>query len=394
MFSTDRSVFEHDSPVRERLLSQAGLVTTLDVVVLTPRGEKFKEIKIGRKLRIYPTSSGSQLSYIVDAYKLGKKIIETEPDVSKWLITTQDPFFVGAIGYVLARKFSIPLHLQLHTDPWSRAWQRERLRNRVELLIASFLLTKASGVRVVSERVRRSVLNLGVSATAITTVPIPVDVTHFLSSEPSFDLHRSYPNFSRIILSIGRLEPEKNYAKLIKVFAGILRVHNDTLLLIVGSGSERERLVNLARTLGIEKSVILVPWARDVVSYYKTSDIYVQPSLYEGWGLAVIEAMSSGLPVVMTDVGCAGEVVRNGETGIVVPVDDEDALSSALLRLLEDLSLCESLVGHAKEEVKKLATKEDALQLYKISWEKAYGKIQPKRKLPSHTPRETQSKKT
>ena len=379
MYSTDRALFDADSPVRSRLLEQADLATSLDIIVFTPTGEKFKEVKLGRKLTLHPTASASKFTYLSDAYKLGTKILSGAEDKSKWLITTQDPFLTGALGYMLSRKFTIPLHLQLHTDPWSREWQSERLRNKFELLIAKFILTKAAGVRVVSQRVRTSVLALGVTPDKITRVPIWVDAAMFRDGRPNFDLHRTYPSFSRIILSIGRLQPEKNYAKLIKVFSRISHIHDDTMLLIVGSGAERERLTTLARTLGVEKSVFILPWARDVVSYYKTSDIYVQPSLYEGWGMAVIEAMSSGLPVVMTDVGCAGEVVRNEETGIVVPTGDEEAIFNALNRLIEDNNLRVTLSMNGKEESKKLATKEETLQLYKDSWQRAFGKVEQER---------------
>ncbi len=124
--------------------------------------------------------------------------------------------------------------------------------------------------------------------------------------------------------------------------------------------------------------MVILPWARDVVSYYKTSDIYVQPSLYEGWCLTAVEAMSSGLPVVMTDVGCAGEVVRNEETGIVVPTGNEEALTLALNRLIEDSELCATLSMNGKEESKRLATKTETMQLYKESWQKAYGKVDTK----------------
>ncbi len=393
MYSTDRTLFDEDSPVRARLLEQANLVTTLDVIVFTPQAEKFKEFKLGRKLVVHPTSSSSKFSYLPDAYKLGKSILEKTEDKSKWLITTQDPFLTGAIGYFLSRKFTVPLHLQLHTDPWSKEWRAERLRNKLELLIASFLLTKAAGVRVVSQRVRTSVLALGVTPDKITRVPIWVDTKMFREGTPNFDLHRTYPGFAHIVLSIGRLQPEKNYAKLIKVFSHIARVHNDTILLIVGSGPERERLVNLSRTLGIDKSVIILPWARDVVSYYKTSDIYVQPSLYEGWCLTAVEAMSAGTPVIMTDVGCAGEVVRNEETGIVVPTGSEEALTLALNRLIEDSELRATLSMNGKEESKKLATKAETLELYKSSWEHAFLKAEPKSKAKKTTERGTKTKK-
>ena len=395
MISTDKGLFEDGAPVRTRLLEQAELVSSIDVVVLTPKGERFKKTKLGKHLTIHPTASTGRFAYLSDAYKMSKEILRSEAK-GKWLITAQDPFFVGALGYMLSRQFHIPLHLQLHTDPSNLIWKTARLRNRFELLISRFLLAHADGVRVVSVRVRNFVLALGVAPEKITVVPIWVDVEKFEKGVAQFDLHRSYPSFSRIILSMGRLEPEKNYFKLIKVFAQILKAHEDTMLLIVGSGSERERLVTLARTLGIENSVVLLPWARDVVSYYKTSDIYVQPSFYEGWGMAVIEAMASGLPVLMTDVGCAGEVVRNEETGLLVPVGDEEALLLALRRLLEDNQLRVTLGSNGQREAKNLATKEETMRLYKESWEKAYGqsieKVIPDTKKRTTKPRAHESK--
>jgi hypothetical protein len=83
MYSTDRALFDEESPVRARLLEQANLATTLDVVVLTPRGEKFKQFKLGRKLTVHPTSSRSKFSYLPDAYKLGKSILEKAEDKTK-----------------------------------------------------------------------------------------------------------------------------------------------------------------------------------------------------------------------------------------------------------------------------------------------------------------------
>ena len=159
---------------------------------------------------------------------------------------------------------------------------------------------------------------------------------------------------------------------LIRAFAKVRRSHPDTMLLIVGSGPERDRLLSIARSLEIHEAVVILPWARDVASYYKTCDIYIQPSLYEGWGMAVIEAMASGAPVIMTDVGCAGEVVRTEETGLVIKAGSEQELVFALDRLLSNNALRLKLSGNSLQEVKKLATKAQSLVLYLSSWEKAF----------------------
>ena len=371
VIGSDRDFFDEKSAVRARVLEQAELVSEMHVVVFTPKKEQYKTIKIDWHLTIHPTSSVGKWAYLSDAYRIAKQILKQHASKEKWLVSTQDPFESGIVGFIVAKKFDLPFHLQLHTDPFNQAWKEERRMNKFRLFIARLLFTRANGIRVVSDRVSRSLMQLGISRAVITKVPIFVDVARFEHATASFDLHRSYPDFSKIILSIGRLQPEKNYHQLIRAFARVQKIHDDTLLLIVGSGPERERLLAIARSLEIEKSVLLLSWARDVASYYKTSDIYVQPSLYEGWGMAVIEAMASGTPVVMSDVGCAGEILINEKTGLVVPVGDEAALSSGLERLLVDQKLSKMLVLHAKEELKKLANKSETLILYKTSWEKA-----------------------
>ncbi|OGZ07611.1 MAG: hypothetical protein A3D65_03700 [Candidatus Lloydbacteria bacterium RIFCSPHIGHO2_02_FULL_50_13] len=371
MLSTDRSVFDEDASIRRRLSEQGSLVSALHVIVVAKREEPFKEIHFGRRVTVTPTRSANRFTYIVDAYRLGVQILHTGRKNQKWLITTQDPFELGAIGYMLSRKFRIPLHLQLHTDPWSEVWRKGRFLNRLRFLLALFLLKQAEGIRVVSERVKKRVLELGISERKVVKIPIFVDTAHFISAKPAFDLRRTYPEYAKIVLSIGRLEPEKNHRGLIRAFVTVHKEHPDALLLIIGSGGERERLLRLARTLGIEECVKILPWARDVATYYKTCDVYVQPSLYEGWGLAVIEAMASGAPVVTTDVGCAGEVVEHEKSGLVIPVGDEKALARAVLRVLNNRELALSLAGNGNMAIKKLATKAETLMLYKTSWEKA-----------------------
>lgn len=389
MLSTDRAIFDKGSPVRARLLEQTEFAQRLYVVVLASKEIGVSEEKIQRRLIIHGTQSSSRFLYLVDAYRIGRSIIAEHK--GDWLVTAQDPFWAGPVAFLLARMFGAAFHLQLHTDIFSRGWHTPTLvwrllrpfrffrdvdefRTLLELLLypmALFLLRHADGVRVISERLVRGVRALGVSAERITKVPIFVDVKHFLEATPAFDLHRSYPDFSHIVLSLGRLQPEKNYHGLIRAFARVHKEHDDSLLLIVGNGPERERLLFFARSLGLLDCVKILPWARDVATYYKTCDVYVQPSIYEGWGIAAIEATASGAPVVMTDVGCAGEVVKNEETGLVVPVGDEEALAYAIGRLLRDHELALHLATNGLAEVKKLATKAGTLMLYKASWEHA-----------------------
>jgi glycosyltransferase involved in cell wall biosynthesis len=389
MLSTDRAIFEKDSPVRARLREQAELAGKLHVIILGPKGLGKAEEKVNKHLIIHGTESAFRFFYMSDAYRIGRRIILGHK--GSWIVTAQDPFWAGPIAFLLSRVSGAAFHLQLHTDIFSHGWHGSLIRKLLHPLVffrdvnelralleqllypmALFLLRHADGVRVISERLFFGVRSIGVPTERITKVPIFAEMGHFFVAKPSFDLHRSYPGFPRIVLSLGRLQPEKNYRGLIRAFALVAKEHDDTLLLIVGSGPERERLLALTRSLLLDDRVKILPWARDVATYYKTCDVYVQSSDYEGWGLAVIEAMASGAPVVMTDVGCAGEVVLSERTGLVVPVGDEKALAQAIARLLDNRELARTLAANGALAVKKLATKAETLMLYKSSWAQSF----------------------
>jgi glycosyltransferase involved in cell wall biosynthesis len=227
-------------------------------------------------------------------------------------------------------------------------------------------------------------MSLGVDEQQIVKVPIFVDIGEF-EHEPNGEEGESdsFPGYEKVIFSAGRLEPEKDFATLLRAFKKIRDVYAGALLIIVGSGREHGRLVRLAEWLGIDSNVRFLPWTHDIHPYYRKTDVYVQSSLYEGWGMTIIEAMASGAPVVMTDVGCAGEIVLDGETGLIVPPSDATEMSEAILRMLGDNELRERIVEQAKLKVRELPSKEETAVLYKESWDRA---LKHFKKLRSYTP--------
>jgi glycosyltransferase involved in cell wall biosynthesis len=106
-------------------------------------------------------------------------------------------------------------------------------------------------------------------------------------------------------------------------------------LIIAGRGEEDARIQQTVKAHRVEH-VTFLPWIEDMADQYGETDVFLLGSLHEAYGLTLIEALASGVPVVTTDVGCVGELIHNEEHGLVVPVNDEEAFCNAILRMSTD----------------------------------------------------------
>ncbi len=135
---------------------------------------------------------------------------------------------------------------------------------------------------------------------------------------------------------VGRLETQKGHVYLLDAWTEVIRARPDARLLVVGEGSLRGELARQARGAHIDESVIFMGFRSDIPRILDATDVLALPSLHEGMPLTVIEAAAAGRPVVATAVDGTPEVVRDGETGYLVPPADPAALAKALLALLGD----------------------------------------------------------
>ena len=163
----------------------------------------------------------------------------------------------------------------------------------------------------------------------------------------------------------------KNVSLQIKATRHIVKQFPQAELWIVGDGEQRQALEELCYPLPVTRYVKFFGWQENVEKFYRQADVFLLTSNSEGWGLAVVEAAAQGLPIIMTDVGLAGEVIKNNESGIVIPVDDQKELEKAMIKLIADAELRERLGRSAAEAVKKLPSQEETLALYKKSWQTA-----------------------
>ncbi len=136
-----------------------------------------------------------------------------------------------------------------------------------------------------------------------------------------------------------RLAPVKDISSLLSAMALLRQDPGGITLEIVGEGPSEAALRRESASLGLDDSIDFLGWTDDVGERMRRWDIYVQPSIAEGFGLSVLEAMAAGLPVVAAKSGGMPEVVIDGETGILVPPGDPKALAGAIAKLARDRDL-------------------------------------------------------
>jgi len=142
-----------------------------------------------------------------------------------------------------------------------------------------------------------------------------------------------------LVIAVGRLEPEKNYELLIQAIDQLRSCFPSIRCLLVGDGTRREALARLVDSLEITGHVKFAGARNDVADLLGAASVFVLPSLKEGLPISLLEAMAAGRAIVATSVGGIPETIRSGESGLLVPSGDADALAAAIARLLVDEEL-------------------------------------------------------
>jgi glycosyltransferase involved in cell wall biosynthesis len=329
MISTDTKILEEGSDVRARMLDYGSLFDELHIIVLAKNGFQFPvpEIEIANNITAYPTRSLSKLLYIVDAVRIGSRIVGSW-DATKSVITTQDPFETGLAGKRLSQKFHIPLHVQIHTDMFSPYFVRSHALNILRMFVSKAVIAHASSIRTVSERIKRSLRDPRASI-----LPIYTDITAIRQSPVPVGFKKDRVRFDKTVLMASRFTKEKDLPTALRAFARVAKRQTGVGLMMIGAGNSDARIKALASKLGIGDRVEVLSWMDrgEAISYMKICDVFLSSSLYEGYGLSMLEAHSCGATLAVTDAGIA-PLLANDKC-LALPQDEkglEQAISNAL----------------------------------------------------------------
>jgi len=324
-----------------------------DIYALTTRKVQ------GKSERIIPVPYSNQIpkkmltlgNSLIDRFlarNLKKKIEELNPD----LLHVQDTYILPA-SVLADRKLGIPMVATVRNNvldwvydlifsfPFSTFLKK---RNKVILRC----LEEVDAIISVSQYIKRELVSRGINAKKI--VPI-------YNLYPMFNVDRYNPaeeRYSKIrLFAPGFLSRYKGFFALIHAMKNITEKEEKVKLVIAGDGPERKNLERLTERLRLKKFVDFigkVPHER-IAELYLNSNIVVFPSIHpEAFGRVALEAMTFGKPVIASRVGGIPEIVKDGETGLLVPPDDGEELAKAIMTLVENEELRESM-GKMGEEV-------------------------------------------
>jgi len=265
-------------------------------------------------------------------------------------------------------------------------------KTKAHWLVERTAVRWADAITCCSEAVRQFVLaHMNGQASKFSTIHNGVDLESFSRSRAASRTELKLREGGFVIGTVSRLdEPKKGLTVMLQALADL--AGRDGIppwqWLLVGDGPARDRLRSLAAELGLSGQVMFAGMRDDVAAVLPAMDIFVCPSLYEGFGIAIVEAMAAGRPVIASAVGGIPEIVVHGDTGLLVPPGDAALLAGALAALLNHPEQARAMgargLARARERFSIEAAVQQHQQLYESLSARHAGRVRLARGAEAH----------
>jgi phosphatidyl-myo-inositol dimannoside synthase len=234
--------------------------------------------------------------------------------------------FMAPLAAAIAKLLRIPLWAQVHgVEAWKELSGLHRRSVEAAALVTS-----------VSRYTRRRLLEwVGIDPARVRVLPSTIDPRFQPGPKPAYLLERHCAWGKKVIMTVSRLarsERYKGHDRVIGVLPNILLAYPHTIYLIVGEGDDRPRLESLSAALGLTEKVQFSGQVtgEELPDYFRLADLFVMPSTGEGFGIAFLEALACGIPVIGGNQDGSLDALGDGALGIAIKPDDSDELSLAI----------------------------------------------------------------
>jgi len=277
-------------------------------------------------------------------------------------------------GISLKHTLNKNLVLTLHSTEIGRSGELSSPDSSTKDSIEWWGTYEAKYVITVSDSLRSEVIgHFKVPEWKVVAIPNGIDIYVFKRNVDRNRVRARYgvePN-DKLILTVGRLVPQKGFHFLIQAIPKVLMKHPNVKLVIVGDGWMRSQLEDLIRGLGLMGKVITTGFISDseLIDLYLSADVLVVPSLYEPFGMVALEGMAAGLPVIVSSVGGLRQIVEHDKTGVWVYPGDINSIAWGIDYVLSNPDHARMLANNAKRKAKEVfswdAVAERTIEVYK-----------------------------
>ncbi len=283
------------------------------------------------------------------------------------LIVCQDPFITGSLGVFLKKKFKVKLIIHFHGDFFDNSyWLKENFRHRIYKKMAQKNIKYADSIRVVSEGIRQKLIKRGIASENIYKIATPVNLEQFFSTPDS-----TWPN-NKIILTVGRIVKAKDFTTLIKAAKEVCQSISDFEWQIIGEGPLLKKFKKQTQNQPYIKWLVGVNH-QDLVNYYKKANFIVITSNNESFGKVFLEAAMSKKPAISTATVGAEEIIKDGESGYIVPIGDYKRIAARAIYLLNNEQVAQQMGQRAYEIVNQKFGWQKNIDLIMSMWRQTVG---------------------
>lgn len=321
----------------------------------------------------YPSLS-LPLGEITTAIPVSPFVDQLLPMLKLDVIHTHHPILLGQTAARKAAELDLPLVFTFHTQYWEYTHYvpfpqeavQDFLKNAVHRWLVEFM-QKCQHIIIPSESMREILVRDYGLHDRYSVIPTGTDLEPFLNADgKALRAEKGWQN-ETVLISVGRLAPEKNWDTLIRAFAKACEKHPDIRLVLIGDGAARQSLETLSSELGIADRVTFtgaVPF-EDIPRYLKAADLFAFASVTETQGLVTIEAMAAGLPVVAVEGPGTSDIIEHGKQGFLVK-NDPDALAKGINKLLSDSQRIQRFSKNALKKAKTFDVNELGKQILSV----------------------------
>lgn len=266
----------------------------------------------------------------------------------------------GWIGLKLAKKWDIPLVVTSHGSDLYRCLPKvnivrhSRSYSRPVVKMVNSVLANAHAVIAVSEGYGRDVRARNATAKVVVIPNDYRDDLFFPIDKNAARRAIGVATDRKIVLSVGNFVKEKGHTQLLNILPSLMQKHGNILLILIGRGDLYDQYTSIISRFGLFEHVLLVKQQsrKDLVNWYNAADVFAFPSFSEAFGIALVEAMACGLPVVASDCAGPASIIQHQKDGLLYPVGKQAVLQEALETILANPNLAGRLGREAARKVK------------------------------------------